>query len=79
MIKKKVEWLHKTDKIFGNCGKIGYVNGKPAGYAQYVPSALLPHSMDYESGLPRDDAVLLSCLFIPNKEVRGLGIGTCVL
>ena len=79
MIKKKLEWLKSTRKIFGNCGKIAYVNGEPAGYAQYAPPHLLPHSKDYKSGPPSDDAVLLSCLFIPKRGVRGLGLGTCVL
>jgi GNAT superfamily N-acetyltransferase len=79
MIKKKLEWLKSTRKIFGNCGKIAYVNGEPAGYAQYAPPQLLPHSVDYNSGPPSDDAILISCLFIPQKEVRGMGLGTRIL
>lgn len=79
MFQKKLQWLRNTKKTFGNCGKIAYVDGKPVGYAQYAPSKLLPHSADYRSGPPSDDAVLLSCLFIPGKGARGLGLGTCIL
>lgn len=79
VFKRKLEWLRNTNKIFGNCGKIGYVDGKPAGYAQYAPPKLLPHSADYESGPLSDDVVLISCLFIPQKGVRGLGLGTRIL
>jgi len=43
-IQKKLKWLRSTRKDFSNCGKMIYVNGKPAGYAQYAPPGLLPRS-----------------------------------
>ncbi len=79
MIRKKLKWLRSTYQDFGNCGKMIYVDGKPAGYAQYAPPGLLPRSADYHSGLPSDDAVLISCLFIPHQEFRGLGLGSRLL
>lgn len=78
MLEKKLSWLQNTSKIFGNCGKIVYVDGKPAGYAQYAPPKLLPNSASYPS-LPSDDAVLISCLFIPQKGLRRHGVGSQIL
>ncbi|HIH96737.1 MAG TPA: hypothetical protein HA348_04550 [Thermoplasmata archaeon] len=78
-IRKKLKWLRSTYQDFGNCGKMLYVNGKSAGYAQYAPPRLLPRSADYHSGLPSDDAVLISCLFIPHQEFRGVGLGSRIL
>lgn len=78
LLKKKLSWLRNTNKIFGNCGMVAYAGGEPAGYAQYAPSKLLPNSANYSS-LPSDDAVLISCLFIPQKELRRLGIGSQLL
>jgi len=79
MFKEKLRWLRNANKVFGNCGKILYANEIPIGYAQYAPGELLPHSVDYHSGPVSVDAVLISCLFIPNEEYRRLGIGTRLL
>lgn len=79
LISKKLKWLTNAKKIFGNCGKMAYVNGKPVGYTQYAPRGFLPHSADYRSGPPSDDAVLISCLFISHKEFRRLGLGSQLL
>lgn len=79
VMQKKVRWLQGTNKIFGNCGKMVYVNGKPVGYAQYAPPKLLLHSAEYQSRSPSDDAALISCLFIPQKEFRRLGLGRQLL
>jgi len=68
--------LGSTNRIFGNCGKIVYRRGKPVGYAQYSSCELLPRSADYKSGSPGDDAVLISCLFIPLKDFRRLGLAS---
>ncbi len=78
MLRKKLIWLQNTQNTFGNCGKIAYINGKPAGYAQYAPPKFLPNSVNY-SLLPSDDAVLISCLFIPQKEFRRCGVGSKLL
>ncbi len=76
--KKKLKWLKKVNKEFGNCGKIVYINEKPVAYAQYAPREFLPNSFNYPS-LPSEDAVLISCLFIFTQDFRGLGIGTKLL
>jgi GNAT superfamily N-acetyltransferase len=79
MLRMKLEWLRKVTAEFGNCGRIAYVDGTPAGYAQYAPAAYLPNSANYESGPPSDDAVLISCLFIPQEQFRGSGLGSLLL
>ena len=79
ILQKKLKWIQGTNKLFGNCGKILYLGGKAVGYSQYAPPEFLPHSADYQAGPPSKDAVLISCLFIPPREFRGLGLGTQLL
>lgn len=75
---KKLIWLNNTKKLFGNCGLIAYVDRKPVGYAQYAPAKFLPTSFNYPI-IPSDDAVLISCLFISQKELREYEIGSKIL
>jgi GNAT superfamily N-acetyltransferase len=79
MFAKKLIWLQRMIKGFGNCGKLLYADGKSIGYAQYAPPRHLPNSADYDSGPPSDDAVLISCLFIAQEQSRGLGLGSQLL
>lgn len=79
LIEKKLGWLRRVDNEWGNCGKMVYLDGKSIGYAQYAPSNYLPGSAGYASGPPSDDAVLISCLFIPEEKFRRLGIGSQLL
>jgi len=79
MLRKKSGWLQRVNSEWGNCGKIVYLDGQSIGYAQYAPATCLPRSADYDSGPPSDDAVLISCLFIPHKRFRRLGIGSQLL
>ncbi|MBO3840950.1 MAG: GNAT family N-acetyltransferase [Candidatus Brockarchaeota archaeon] len=76
---KKVDWLRSARKVFGDCGKLIYVEGKPVGYAQYAPPKMLPRSAEYPAGRPSGDAVLISCLFIAEKEYRRRGLGKKLL
>lgn len=75
----KSEWLKKTPEQFGNCGFIVYSDDNPVGYAQYALPKFFPRIQEYESGPPSDDAVFLSCLYVPKRELRGLGIGRYML
>ena len=79
MFTKKLIWLQRMIKEFGNCGKLLYADGKSIGHAQYAPPRHLPNSADYDSGPPSDDAVLISCLFIAPERSRGLGLGSRLL
>ncbi len=79
LLQKKTLWLQDTKRIFGDCGKLMYLNGEPIGYAQYAPPEFLPRSSYYHSDPPDYDAVLISCLFIPRNEFRGKGFGSQLL
>jgi len=79
VMRKKLEWLRSVNNEFGNCGKIVYVDGKSIGYAQYAPPRYLPNSLSYDSGPPSDNAVLISCLFILQKDFRKLKLGSKLL
>jgi GNAT superfamily N-acetyltransferase len=79
MFAKKLSWLQAVTEEFGTCGKLAYVDGHAIGYAQYAPSNYLPRSADYVSGPPSNDAVLISCVFIPQARFRKLGIGSQLL
>ena len=81
-VEKKREWFLKTLREFGGCGKIVYYNDKSVGYAQYASFTRLPQARNYESkrlGKPEEGVVFLSCLYIPNKSMRGRGVGTQLL
>jgi len=73
LLGKKSAWIKKVRQEFGDCGKIIYVNEKPAGYAQYALPAFLPYAQNY-SVSPDQDAVLIACLYIAKQQrVSGLG------
>jgi len=69
MMQKKLRWLSQTRERFGDCGRIAYLDGKPAGYAQYAPPNLLPS----------EDAVFIGCLFISDSKLRRSGLGSQIL
>jgi ribosomal protein S18 acetylase RimI-like enzyme len=75
----KREWFKNTLERFGNCGFIVYRDDDPVGYAQYSLPRFLPRTREYASGPPSDDAVFLSCLYVPKRELRGMGIGRYLL
>jgi len=75
----KRNWFRKVSEKFGSCGLIVYLENIPVGYAQYAPAEFMPRTQRYRSGPPSEDAVFLACLYIPNKELRGRGIGKYML
>jgi GNAT superfamily N-acetyltransferase len=79
MFERKLGWLRETSQTFGNCGKLANLDSRYVGYAQYAPAAFLPNSGEYPAGPPSEDAVLISCLFIPDKENQRLGVGSQLL
>lgn len=79
MMERKLNWVRDTRRSFGSCGRLIYVNKRPVGYAQYAPARFLPRSTHYQSGPPGEEAVLISCLFIPKKRLRKSGLGTRLL
>lgn len=75
----KREWLKNTMGQFGTCGLIVFHHDDPVGYAQYASPRFFSRVREYPSGPPSDDAVFLSCLYVPKRELRGLGIGKHLL
>jgi len=79
---KKRGWFTQTLKEFGACGKIVYCEGKPVGYAQFAPSTRLPNINSYRSkpvGKIEEGVVFLSCLYISDENLRGIGLGERLL
>ena len=79
---KRKEWILQTLAVFGNCGKILYVDGVPVGYAEYGPSNRFPQIKEYDSqpiGRIEDGVIFLSCLIVADKNLRGRGLGEKLL
>ena len=79
VFQRKLAWLRRVQKEFGECGKLLYVGQEAVGYAQYAPARFLPNAAAYPAGPASKDAVLISCLFIAREEYRRQGLGTLLL
>ncbi len=79
LLQRKLSWLQKTSKLFGNCGKLLYTDGIAVGYSQYAPPEFLPRLVDYQANPPSEDAVIITCLFIPDRKLRRAGLGSKLL
>lgn len=79
-IRIKEGWFRRASRRLSSCGKVLYVDGSPAGYAQYAPPHLFEKVGEYSRELfpPSPDAILLSCLYI-QREQQGKGLGTRLL
>lgn len=73
--KIKKNWLISVRKNFGNCGFIAYWNNRPVAFAQYAPVKHIPSISKYPEFTPSQDTIFLACLYVPDKELRGKGIG----
>lgn len=71
----KRNWFAFVHKDFGNCGFIAYRNNKSVGFAQYAPMKYFPTISKYQDLTPSRDTIFLTCLYIPNRELRRKGIG----
>jgi len=76
---EKLRWVEEVRKEFGPCGKILFLDGEGAVYAQYGPPRFFPNAAEYPSGPLSEDAIFLACLFIGNKKFSGLGLGKKLL
>jgi GNAT superfamily N-acetyltransferase len=71
---EKEAWISDTLLEWGNCGKIMYVDGLPAGYVIFAPPAYAPRSMAFATSPVSPDAVLLmTARLMPEFAGRGLG------
>lgn len=75
----KSAWFKKVSDEFGDCGLIAYSDNESVGYAQFALSKFFPKAQQYQSGPPSDDSVFLACLYVPRRELRGMGIGKYLL
>lgn len=75
----KSEWFRNVSEKFGDCGVIAYLDNESVGYAQYALPKFFPRVQQYASGPPSNDSVFLACLYIPKRELRGMGIGRSLL
>jgi GNAT superfamily N-acetyltransferase len=75
----KSDWFKSVSKEFGDCGVIAYLDNESVGYAQYALPKFFPRVRQYISGPPSEDSVFLACLYIPMRELRGIGIGKSLL
>ena len=66
-------------KAFGTCGKLVYHEGKPAAYAQFAPSILLPKIEAKCVGKIEEGVVFLSCLYVADEKLRRKGLGDILL
>lgn len=74
----KEERLRRIIKVWGECGKIVFVDGVALAYAQYGPAKFLPGAQRFTAGPVSDDAIFLACLNVV-PEARGKGLGRVLL
>lgn len=79
-IETKRNWFEKTGQKFDICGKILYIDGQAAGFAQYAPPQFFKKLAEYSRELfpPDPDGILISCLYI-QRDYQGKGLGTKLL
>ncbi len=78
-LERKRAWLRRVREEWGSCGKFLIIDDKAVGYAQYAPARFFPGVEACPAGPVSEDAVLISCLFIPEEEHRGRGHGSALL
>jgi hypothetical protein len=68
---RKHEWIEKALKRFGVCAKVAYAEGKPDGFVEFYPMSAFPL-------LPERNrrTIMITCVFIPDKTLREMGIGS---
>jgi GNAT superfamily N-acetyltransferase len=71
---EKEAWVSSVLLEWGNCGKLIYVDGVPAGYVLYAPPAYVPRAAAFPTSPVSADAVLLLTAFVL-PEFAGGGLG----
>ena len=67
-------WLSEVLRDWGSCGRVVYVDDRPAGHALYVPSVYAAGAHTHPTAPVSADAVLLSSLRV-DPDFRGHGLG----
>lgn len=52
-------WISTTLLDWGSCGRVAYVDDRPAGYVTYAPAHLVPRAVTFPTSPVSGDAVLL--------------------
>lgn len=71
---EKEAWVSGTLLEWGNCGKVVYVEGIPAGFVLFAPPPYVPRSVAFPTSPASPDAVLLLTAFVL-AEFAGGGLG----
>ncbi|MFQ6074146.1 MAG: GNAT family N-acetyltransferase, partial [Candidatus Bathyarchaeia archaeon] len=66
-------WLLDLCRRVGPCGKIAYVEDKPAGMIQYSPLHAVPYFQT-----KRRDVLYIHCIYV-KRNLRNRGIGSALL
>lgn len=70
---EKEAWVSATLLEWGSCGRIAYVDDRPAGYVMYAPPVFVPRGMSFPTSPVSADAVLLTTVRV-EPEFAGGGL-----
>jgi GNAT superfamily N-acetyltransferase len=71
---EKESWISAVLLDWGSCGRVVYVDGRPAGFVLYAPPAYVPRSGAFPTSPVSPDAVqLITAYLLPEFQGQGLG------
>ncbi|MEU9133826.1 GNAT family N-acetyltransferase [Kitasatospora sp. NPDC048540] len=71
---EKETWISAVLLEWGTCGRVAYVDGRPAGFVLYAPPAYVPRSQSFPTSPVSPDAVqLMVSRVLPGYQDQGLG------
>jgi GNAT superfamily N-acetyltransferase len=71
---EKEAWISAVLLEWGSCGRVVYVDDRPAGFVLYAPPAYVPRSGAFPTSPVSSDAVLLmNAVLLPAYQGQGLG------
>jgi GNAT superfamily N-acetyltransferase len=71
---EKESWISAVLLDWGSCGRLVYVDGRPAGFVLYAPPAYVPRSGAFPTSPVSPDAVQLITAYL-QPEFQGQGLG----
>jgi GNAT superfamily N-acetyltransferase len=71
---RKHEWIEKALRKFGACAILALAESKPVGFVEFYPISAFPF-------LPERNkrTIMITCVFVRDKTLRGTGIGSKLL
>ncbi|WP_371498300.1 GNAT family N-acetyltransferase [Kitasatospora sp. NBC_00374] len=71
---EKESWISAVLLEWGSCGRVVYVDDRPAGFVLYAPPAYVPRSQSFPTSPISPDAVqLMVSRVLPGYQGQGLG------